>query len=79
MPKQMEVKLYPDDGWTVSKIEETLKARTSIKEYAMILHDQDVDENGAPVRTIFTSTCILGAQTGSIRMSPSGLASMSII
>ena len=53
MPKQMEVKLYPDDGWTASKIVETLKARTSIKEYAIILHDQDVDENGAPVKDHF--------------------------
>ena len=53
MPKQMEVNLYPDDGWTASKIVETLKARTSIKEYAIILHDQDVDENGAPVKDHF--------------------------
>lgn len=50
MPKQMEVNLYPDDGWTVHKIEEVLKARTSVKEYAMILHDQDVDKNGDPVK-----------------------------
>ena len=53
MPKQMEVKLYLDDGWTISKIEETLKARTSIKEYAMILHDKDSDENGAHVKDHF--------------------------
>ena len=50
MPKQMEVMLYPDDGWTIPKIEETLKARTSVKEYAMILHDQDVDKHGTPVK-----------------------------
>ena len=53
MPKQMEVKLYLDDGWTISKIGETLKARTSIKEYAMILHDKDSDENGAHVKDHF--------------------------
>lgn len=53
MPKQVEVKLYPDDGWTTSKIEEALKVRTSVKEYAMMLHDQDVDENGAPVKDHF--------------------------
>ena len=53
MPKQMEVMLYPDDGWTISKIEETLKARTSVKEYAMILHDKDSDENGTHVKDHF--------------------------
>ena len=50
MPKQVEVKLYSEDGWTVPRIQDVLKARTSVKEYAMILHDKDVGEDGKPIK-----------------------------
>lgn len=50
MPKQVEVKLYSEDGWTVPRIQDVLKVRTSVKEYAMILHDKDVGKDGKPIK-----------------------------
>lgn len=46
MPKQCEAILYADDGWNPIRIEDILNKYTTIKEYAYILHDLDVDDNG---------------------------------
>ena len=44
MPKAAEVILYQEDGWTTERISSTVKAKKTIKNYAYILHDKDVDD-----------------------------------
>ena len=46
MAKHLDVEIYPEDGWTDAKIEEILQSKKSVKQYAYILHDLDVDEDG---------------------------------
>lgn len=46
MPKRAESILYVEEGWTIEKIKEVLEKRNSIEEYAIILHDKDVDTEG---------------------------------
>lgn len=51
MPKRAEiVGLYPETGWDYDKIEAILRSHTSIKEYILALHDQDVDGDGNPMK-----------------------------
>ena len=47
MPKMSDIELYPEDGWDPPRIIERLQNRKTIKEYAMILHDQDLKEDGS--------------------------------
>lgn len=54
MPKRVEVGgLYPENDWTFEKIEKEIKERTSVKEYIIALHDQDVSEDGKPKKPHF--------------------------
>lgn len=46
MAKHLEAILYIEDGWTKEKIIGIAESKQTIKEYAMILHDKDTDENG---------------------------------
>lgn len=46
MPKELEAILYPGDGWDPESIIKVLEKRKSVKEYAIILHDKDINENG---------------------------------
>lgn len=46
MPKHLDIELYPEDGWTDAKIEEVAQSKKSVKQYAYILHDRDMDEDG---------------------------------
>ena len=49
--KHLEVMLYAADGWDVQKIIEEINKRTSVKQYAIMLHDQDVSQTtGEPVK-----------------------------
>ena len=45
MPKRAEVILYAEDGWDTEKIISIVELKQSIKEYAFIMHDSDLDEN----------------------------------
>ena len=45
MPKRAEVILYAEDGWDKGKIISIIELKQSIKEYAFILHDSDLDDN----------------------------------
>lgn len=45
MAKHLEAILYVEDGWTKEKILEIVGNRRMIKEYAIILHDKDVNED----------------------------------
>ena len=45
MPKRAEIILYAEDGWDQEKILSIIELKQSIKEYAFILHDSDLDEN----------------------------------
>jgi len=47
MPKMSDIELYPEDGWDPPKIIESLANRKTVKEYAMILHNQDLKEDGS--------------------------------
>ena len=44
--KACEVVLYPETDWTEEKILSVIQNYRSIKEYALILHDHDTDEDG---------------------------------
>ena len=45
--KQVDVTgLYPEDGWTHEKIVTIAESKKSVKEYAIMLHNQDVNEDG---------------------------------
>lgn len=44
--KACEVILYPEDGWTVDKIVSCISERKSVRVYAIILHDKDIDAEG---------------------------------
>ena len=46
MPKHCEVILYQEDGWNASRILTVIESKQSIKNYAFILHDKDVDNSG---------------------------------
>lgn len=46
--KHLEVVLYPADGWTKQKILEEISKRGSIQQYAIMLHDKDVQDDGSP-------------------------------
>lgn len=46
MPKECEVLLYKEDIGEVNNILEVIDKRKSVREYAIILHDLDVEENG---------------------------------
>jgi hypothetical protein len=49
--KHLEVMLYVDDGWNIKKIIEEINKRTSVKQYAIMLHDQDISQTtGEPVK-----------------------------
>ena len=48
MPKRAEIILYAEDGWDSGKIISVIEQKQSIKEYAFILHDSDLDELGQP-------------------------------
>lgn len=50
MAKQHEVILYEEDGWDIAKIQDIVNQKQTIKLYAIILHDQDTDDNGNPVK-----------------------------
>lgn len=50
MAKRLEIILYPEDGWTKETILDVINSKKSIKKYAFILHDQDVDEEDKPVK-----------------------------
>ena len=51
--KACEVILYPEDGWTVDKIISVIKKKDSIKIYAIMLHDKDIDQDGSPKKPHF--------------------------
>ena len=46
--KRAEVILYAEDGWNSAKIISVVELKQSIKEYAFILHDSDLNEDGQP-------------------------------
>ncbi len=46
--KMCEIIIYPADGWSEEKIVDVVNARASIKEWAFILHNSDVEDNGEP-------------------------------
>ena len=48
MPKQAEVVLYCENGWNAEKILSVLEQKQSVKDYAFILHDSDLDDEGKP-------------------------------
>ena len=48
MPKRAEIVLYAEDGWDSGRIISVIEQKQSIKEYAFILHDSDLDELGQP-------------------------------
>lgn len=51
--KHFTVETYPENGWTMGKIREILDKHTVVKQYAIILHDRDVNEDGTPVKPHF--------------------------
>lgn len=44
MAKAAEVILYEEDGWSDETISDVIARKKTIKEYAFILHDKDIDE-----------------------------------
>lgn len=53
MPKRAEVILYAEDGWDQEKILSIIELKQSIKEYAFVLHDSDLNENNEPKKPHF--------------------------
>jgi len=51
--KHCELILYSEDGWTAEKITMEISGRKTIKLYAFILHDRDLDENGNTKKSHF--------------------------
>lgn len=50
MSKHLEIVLYPEDGWDEQKIVAEIAKRKSIEEYVIALHDQDLLQDGNPVK-----------------------------
>ena len=46
MAKHLEIVLYAEDGWNDGKIETVAQSKQSVKQYAYILHDKDLDDDG---------------------------------
>ena len=46
MAKHLEIVLYAEDGWNDGKIESVVQSKQSVKQYAYILHDKDLDDDG---------------------------------
>ena len=46
--KMNDVILYQEDGWNPDKIIDIVNQKKSVKEYAIILHDKDLDEENKP-------------------------------
>lgn len=53
MAKHCEVILYQEDAWEDNRIISVIQSKQSIKQYAFILHDKDVDENKNPKKLHF--------------------------
>lgn len=53
MPKHCETLLYVEDGWDKDKILEVIRKHESIKKYVIALHDQDMQEDGTPIKPHF--------------------------
>lgn len=58
--KHFEIILYVEDGWGQKTIQEILDSKKSVKRYAFMLHDQDVDDNGAPEKAHYHVYCNCG-------------------
>ena len=50
MPKHCETVLYAEDGWNKDKILDVIQKHESTKKYVIALHDQDVQEDGTPIK-----------------------------
>ena len=51
--RHVEVVLYMEDGWTYEKIVALMESKRSVKEFAAMLHDQDVNGDGTPKKPHF--------------------------
>lgn len=65
MAKRLEILLYPEDGWTKETILDVVHSKKTVKQYAFILHDQDVDEKGNLLKPHYH--VYLGFGTGSVK------------
>ena len=48
--KHLEVILYLEDGWTEEKAEQVCTSKKSVKKYAIIRHDHDLNPDGTPIK-----------------------------
>ena len=67
MPKQCELILYPEDEWTIETIIQRISMYTTIKQYAFILHDQDVDNDGNSIKPHFHIFLYFGTSNASLK------------
>lgn len=58
--KHFEIVLYLEDGWGPQNIQEILESKRSVKRYAFMLHDHDVDDKGAPEKAHYHVYCNCG-------------------
>ena len=58
--KRAEILLYAEDGWDSGRIISVIEQKQSIKEYAFILHDSDLDELGQPKKAHYHIYLVFG-------------------